>query len=274
MNETVLPQETRLLLARIRDGIAALDSGMASATPFLNPGEQYFAGQLLRESGRGEQGVFFGGYPEAERRRLLLLPDYATDILGFPPVRDPAAAAACYAGLDAAPVYFVRIVASGFCSLSHRDYMGSILALGIERDTVGDIVVLEDGALVCTVPHMATFLCAELHTVGRDSVRVRISETLPPDFVPAKRTEALSDTVASPRLDCVVAALAHLSREAAQKQIRQKLVDVNYRTAEEDDTVLTDGDVLSVRGVGKFRILSLTQRTRRDRLRLEAEKYI
>lgn len=274
MNETALSPELRLLLARIRDGLSASESGVPSALPFLSPREQYFAAQLLREAGREEQGAFFGGYPEAERRRLLLLPDYAADILGFPPAQDPTAAASCYAGLDAEPIALVRVEASGFCTLSHRDYMGGILALGIERDAVGDIVAEESGALVFTEPHMAAFLAAELHTIGRDRVRVRALDALPPDFVPEKRREAVSDTVASPRLDCVVAALANLSRETAQKQIRQRLVEVNYQTAEKEDAALNDGDILSVRGVGKFRILSLTQRTRRGRLRLEAEKYI
>ena len=89
-----------------------------------------------------------------------------------------------------------------------------------------------------------------------------------------RRFETVSDTVASARLDCVVAALANLSRERAQEAVRSGLCEVEYEVAEVCDMLLEVPCVLSIRGVGKFRLLSLSGPTKKGRLRLMAEKYI
>ena len=108
--------------------------------------------------------------------------------------------------------------------------------------------------------------------MASDTVKVSRMEAGQAVSVP-RRFEPVSDTVASPRLDCVVAALANVSREKAQAAVREGLCEVDYLPVEACDVQLEPPCILSVRGVGKFRLLSLSGPTKKGRLRLTAEKY-
>jgi RNA-binding protein YlmH len=104
---------------------------------------------------------------------------------------------------------------------------------------------------------------------------VRASETsLDVNMPSTQKYQGLSDTVASERLDCVVASLCNLSRERAQNLIRAGLVEFNYETAQKTDVKCAADDIISARGYGKFVIRSISEQTRKGRLRLLADKYV
>ena len=113
----------------------------------------------------------------------------------------------------------------------------------------------------------------ELTKVGSDTVRCRecvIDET----FTDGKKYRPISDTVASPRLDCVVAALCNLSREAAQSAVRSGLVEVDFEPEERVDTILEPPITVSVRGHGRFILRSFDGETKKGRLRLRADQLV
>lgn len=263
-----------LFEARLEDAVRRSASGSVAQVPFLTMRQRRRAERLL--DARGLRGAywFWGGHYDAERACLFLLPDYLTamlpeDDLGrYAVLKEYLAEEMCDA------VMSVSIKGSGFRRLTHRDYLGAVLGLGIERDAIGDIAVQDEHSAILFCPRtIGAFLMAELSKVGSDTVRCCeciIDET----FKDGKQYRPISDTVASPRLDCVVAALCNLSREAAQGAVRSGLVEIDFEPEERVDAVLTPPITVSVRGHGRFILRSFDGETRKGRLRLKADQLI
>ncbi|MBQ9131566.1 MAG: hypothetical protein IJX62_03745 [Clostridia bacterium] len=271
----VTDHERSQVEARLRDGLERCDKGSVSLLPYLTPRQRKQAEGLLRELGRGSQAWFFGGYGEAERTCLFLLPEYMTDFLSAPIGECSLQEMREMLGEDLSrAVTAVLIRGSGYRELSHRDYLGSLLGLGLERDALGDIAVQDPfRAVVFCSDTIAQFLITSLTKVASDTVRCTRYE---PDesFTDGITYRPIHDTVASPRLDCVVAALTNLSRENAQSAIRSGLVEVDFEPVERTDLQLTPPTVLSIRGHGRFILRSFDGETRKGRLRMFAEKRI
>ena len=250
------------LLARGADLSGRAAGGELTYTHFLTPREQ----RLLKER-FGKDTLALGGYAEAERRRVYFLPPYLSDL------EEPYRTELLQEQL-AESLVAVLVIGSGFRALSHRDFLGAVLHLGIERDRIGDVAVIsEREAVLFCDPLIAAFLTAHLERVANDAVSVR-PFTPPPDFDGGKRYLRVSDTVASPRLDAVVAALANLSRQRAQELLRAGKVELDYEVEERCDAQVCDGAVLVIRGVGKFTVRTLSDKTRKGRFRLLADKHI
>lgn len=262
--------ENELLAARVTDQMQKADRGEISVSEFLTPREMYFVSSVLNRAGYRGRFAFCGGYPSAERARLVCLPEYAlygTDETDAEAVRQVASE------LSSEDTVTLLIRGSGFRSLSHRDFMGALLALGIKRGCLGDILVDGDEAYVFCDAKMSGFIKDTLTKVGRDSVKVT-SGALPEDFAATKRTVTVTDTVASMRADSVIAALVNCSREKAKEYVAGGLCELNYEQLLKPDAAVDEGDVLSVRGKGKFIIKGTDGVTKRGRLRLWAEKYV
>ena len=97
---------------------------------------------------------------------------------------------------------------------------------------------------------------------------------LPDDFEVKREFQRISDTVASARFDCVVSSVCGLSREKAQGIIRIGDAELDYFTEDRPDRAVSEGSIISVRGYGKFVVVSLSEQTKKGRLRLLANKYI
>lgn len=256
------------LLARLEDLSARADRGEVAVGAFLSPREARQAAAYAKREGL--PFAFFGGYDDAERVRVYALPAYMETEEDVPlPVllRD-------YGDTDG--IAALSIKGSGYVTLTHRSYLGSLLGLGIERDVLGDLVVLDENgheAVLFCDAQIVPFLLGELHKVGSDTVRVR--EVAPETVVlPPRRMAPIHDTVASARLDAVVAALCNLSRERARVAVVSGLVEVEFECEERPDFVLRTPCILSVRGVGRFRVLDVSEQTKKGRLRLVAEKFL
>ena len=251
------------LFARLEDLKKCAIRGNLGISAFFSPKEIYAAEEYLKRGGIAF--ISYGGYAEAERRRIYFLPDFM-DSVG-------EAKEICEYGFSL-ELDVLLIKGSGFETLSHRAVMGSVLGLGIERDVIGDIVMLDDrSALVFCDSKMTEFFCESLERVGRDKVSVTRVES-DKTALPARKTHRITDTVASARLDCVVAALCSLSRERAKERIESALVELNYEREERPDKEVTTPSAISVRGVGKFRIISLSDQTKKGRYRLVADKFL
>ncbi|MBQ7336526.1 MAG: hypothetical protein IJW92_08655 [Clostridia bacterium] len=267
--------ERDLLIARLEDAIAKCEKGTVAQIPFLTPRDRKRAERELRARGLWGQAWFWGGYPDSERACLFLLPDYLSACLpDEPSACDAQDVAALLADELTDAVCALKIKGSGFRELTHRDYLGAVLNLGLERDALGDIAVQNEREAVLFCPRtLAQFLKENLSKVASDTVRC--SDYFPDEsFTDGRRYRAISDTVASPRLDRVVAALCNCSRDDAQTAIRTGLVEVDFETEERVDFLLTVPATLSVRGVGRFILRSFDGETRKGRLRLRADRLI
>lgn len=258
-----------MLEGRVRDLLASADSGRLAVSRYLTSREQYEAAELIRRLGASERTVFFGGYGDAERKKLFCLPEYA---LGFVENGEELLHEYFSEELSAHTVA-LKITGSEYRSLKHSDYLGAILNLGCERDSLGDVCVVGDSeAWVFCEEAVARLILDSLSRIATDGVRVRRMDTLE-GFSFERKFLSVRDTVASARADCVVAALANLSRESAKELVVDGAVEVNYREELRPDRTLCGGDVLVIRGRGKFIIRSLDERTAKGRLRLLADKY-
>ena len=267
--------ERSLLEARLEDAILRSEKGIVSCLSFLTPRECRQAERALKQRGFWENAWFWGGYDGDERKSLFLLPEYLLVCLsGTLEEASSEELAALLREQVEKEVLALRVVGSGFRNLSHRDYLGAILGLGLERDVLGDIAVQNshEAVLFCTET-IATFLTENPNKVGSDTVRCR-RYVVDEKFTDDRAYQPIRDTVASPRLDCVVAALTNLSREQAQSAIRSGLVEVEYEPADRTDLTLEPPAVLSIRGHGRFILRSFDGETRKGRLRLCADKLI
>lgn len=255
---------TEWLLSHVEDLMRRAENGEITHTDFLTPAEQ---AHLVRALGVRADIRFEGGYREAERRRLFCLPPYLEGL-------DADALDECLADVRAECLAALEIRGSGFRELAHRDYLGAVLNLGIERAAIGDVIVTSPhSAVLFTDGVLCRFLAAELTRVASDAVTVE-TITLPDDLDSGRRFRAISDTVASPRADGVVAALCSLSRERAAELFRRGEVEIDYETATKADKPLSEGCVIVVRGKGKFILRSLSDKTKKGRLRLLADQYL
>ena len=263
-------EEFGLLYARLDDLAARSAQGEVAISPFFSPREQHFARKYLER--KGERAIAFGGFADAERQRLYLLPDYMEEADGESLVERLREF-----GWES-EISALRVCGSGYRVLSHRDFLGSLLGLGLSRSVLGDIVVSEEGdkpsAVVFCESAILPFLEAHLERVGNDKVRLaRVEEEEWSSLAAERRRTPILDTVASERLDCVVAALCRLSREKARECVLSELVELNFEKELRPDRAVEAPAILSVRGVGRFRVVSLSDRTKKGRLRLLAEKY-
>lgn len=244
--------QERAFAAHIEDLLRAAGRGYKTRfTGFLDLRQAAIARQLAAHT---EAGIlFYGGCPDAERV-----------IMGaFAPDETPA--------VEAFPVVPVTVTFRQEDPVGHRDLLGSLLGLGLSREAVGDLL-LERGRAVCFLtPAAADLALGELQKVGKWGVRTAQGFA---GELPEKKFERLPVNVSALRLDCVVAALTKLSREKAQQMVRAQLVCVDGVTVQEPARQIAAGDVLSLRGYGKFVFDSTLRTTKKDRLVLEFRKYV
>lgn len=202
----------------------------------------------------GVTTLFFGGYDGARRRLFAAIPEWS----------DPEEAEY--------PVAIVSIEKKYPKELSHRDYLGTILSLGIERDAVGDILVHEQGAYVFVLCSVCDTLLFGIEKIANCGVRLR-RVALEDIEIPEQEFDDLFCIAASMRLDAVLAGATKLSRAKAADLIRSGAVSLNHTPASDSSKSVSEGDVLSVRGFGRYIIHSTEGRTGSGRLHVHIKKF-
>ena len=202
--------------------------------------------------------LLLGGHADAERALFCALPS-----AGFR-VREEDFLAA------------LRIVPNDGEKYSHRDYLGSLVALGIKRESVGDIVPAEDGAgrgcaYVIVTPPMAKFIRENLSSVSRTGAKCL---SVPLSEVPANRREPeeLTLSVSSLRLDCVLSAVFGMARGDAKTLCERGACSVNRCATEKAEKLLGEGDFVTLKGWGRFRVGGIAGVSKKGKLRLSVSK--
>lgn len=155
--------------------------------------------------------------------------------------------------------------------LTHRDILGALMGLGIERETLGDIVLRENGAYIFCAETMAAHIKESFSKAKHTDLKVSFAESLPEGAL--YRLTPAELTIASERLDCIIAAYAKLSRGDASELISKGLVFVNGVQIENGAKPVAENSIVSVRGYGRFILREQARRTRKDRLVVRIEKY-
>ena len=155
--------------------------------------------------------------------------------------------------------------------LGHRDYLGALMHLGLEREVFGDVLVRESGAYVFAEEHLAEYVCRELTQVRHTQVTCEWLEEVPEDACPRLLEETV--TAASARLDAVIARVFHLSRTRAGGLFPAGHVQVGGRICEKESYTPDPGEIISVRGYGKFRFEGEEGTTKKGSLVLRIGRY-
>lgn len=154
--------------------------------------------------------------------------------------------------------------------LSHRDFLGALMNLGIKRELLGDIIVKDNCGYILCLEHIADYICENLERVRHTSVKCERSE-LPEDL--GNEPEPTEVFAASKRVDGVIAAVYNLSRNETAKLIKAEKVFVNSKLTASNSYMLDDNDIVSVRGFGRFVFDKEIKMTKKGRLVLEIKKY-
>ncbi len=240
LNDTQLKKRFVELSARAESG------GYAVYSDFLNLAEQ----DVLSEMHLPVELV--GGYDTAERRIAVFGESW-----GAPP---PAV------------WLFIEPVAQKFAdALTHRDFLGSVVGLGLHREVLGDIIIHENCGYLYCLESIAPFIAENLTQVKHTTVRV--SEVEAPPAVSLTLPDKTSFVVSSERLDGVVAAVFDLSRSESQRLFEHELVFVNSRSARKLTTEPRPGDIVSVRGHGRFVYEGIERETKKGRLRVAVRVF-
>ena len=257
LDRTGADSEERLLLAQVLDKMEhAQRRQEVCATSFLSPKEQRDAEALLNAAGHPRYAAV-GGYDGAERRVLVFLPDWMEP--EYLQSGDYLTVLRCTWFKDD--------------KLTHRDFLGSLMGMGVRRDTVGDILVGDGSCDILTLPSVAGFLKDSLTSAGR--VKLHVSEVpLEEVRVPVQERKVLHDTVAALRLDSVLAVGFSISRSKASQLISSGRCAVNWQDTSKSDLAVREGDVISCRGLGKCKLTEVGNLSRKGRINVTVERYL
>lgn len=253
--KTAQEPEDRLLLARVLDKYEQSQrKNIPAATPFLSPREQRLAQALLNAAGVRDGYGLDGGYEEAERKILVFLPDWMEEAEG-----ELVFLRASFHGQDSA--------------LTHRDILGSLMGLGVERDRLGDILVSAHSADIVAAASLRDFFLREWGEAGR--VRLTVTEIGREDLeVPQAQVKTVRDTVSSLRLDAVAASAFGLSRGRAAELIAAGRVSLDHAACLKPDKQVGQGAVLTARGLGKAKLIEVGGLTKKGRVGIVIERYL
>ena len=255
-------QEDKMCLAQIIDKIEMSKTrGKIECTDFLDMYQVSLAESFLKKN-QIQNYKLYGGYPDSERKILIAYPENYTEEM----------IAKNYSK-------FLKVVKIGLSEedkgkFTHRNYLGGIVKLGLKREKVGDIVVAEDGADIIVVSEFAEILKKELPTLTRfENAKFEILDIN--DLRKQElKVEEISIIVPSFRLDNFVSDLAKTSRSKAVQIIESERVFINGKCETKVSKQVKSGDIITIRGKGRFVVKEYGGNTRSGRTVVKIEKYV
>ena len=248
--------DDRVLLAKLWDKInAGIRRNSPAFTGFLSPREQEMARYLF---GEAPGLTSFGGYKEAERKILCYLPDY----LEYESLYE-----------EDGPVVCLRATFYDADTPTHRDFLGGLMACGITRETLGDICVGKGSCDFFMTAQIADYVEQNLCAVGHAKLRLQripLSEAQ----IPEPEFKQIKDTLASLRLDSIIAAGFRIGRSQASQFIHAGKVAIDGLPCEKPDKAVSEGVKISVRGLGKIKLHSVGGQSKKDRIWVIIHRYI
>lgn len=239
-------EEERLMLSKLLDGMRISEkTGRAGFSGFLSPADLELAGRVFSDDA---ELTLFGGYADAER---------------------------CVVGFNAEEWEFpiaVLLCEGKFEGLTHRDFLGSLMSLGITREIVGDICIDGDRAYIFHLASMSDYIAESLTEVKRTRVKNTVCDVC--DVNVERKYEDYRKSIASSRVDAVIGAAFNMSRTDAAETVERDLVSVNYRAVASKDKKICSGDVISVRGKGKVKVILSGDVSKKGRLFIDIKKYM
>lgn len=236
-------------MRRILDKIEmVLGNHSIQSTDFMDPYERKLAQSILNRFTEISYREM-GGLIEAERKIILIYPDYLQwDNMDLP---------------------IVSLKIEGLVDkLSHRDFLGGILNLGINREKIGDILIHEGYANIVVKSEIGNFILMNLERIGKEIVKVR---QIPLEELEQGKIEYkdILATLSSLRLDVLISGALNLSRKDSQRLVETRRVKVNWEPTERVSKDVEEGDIVSVKGYGRFTLNSIKGFSKKGKIRVE-----
>ena len=248
--------EDKVLLRKVWDKLnSGIQKNIMANSPFLPPRELEMCRYLFGDM----PGIHrFGGYPEAERQMLIYLPEYLDE--------------SALTG-DDSPMVCIHADFYEADSLTHRDLLGALMGAGIALETVGDILIHGNQCDFLVTAQIAPYLLQHLTSAGRTKLSLSQSplDSLTP---PEPQIKEIRDTLASLRLDSVVASGFRMGRSLAAQHICAGKVAVDGLPCEKPDKPVPEGAKISLRGSGKIKLVTIGGRTKKDRISVIIHRYV
>ncbi len=254
--------DEELLLSVLNDKINECENNsVITSTDFLDLRKQSIAVSFLKRR-KGVRWLLWGGYENAERKIIIFLPYYVEDFFDYIKLNK-----------SDVPIVLFRADKDDFTTLSHRDYLGSILGLGIKREKTGDILVDEKGCYFFALPVISKYILSNLSKAGRGSLTITEKDDIEElNYTPNIKQKVCF--VQSPRLDSVCSAVFSLSRTKASEFIEKGLVFVNDEQILKADFRLKVPDKIVVKGKGRAILKDDAGRSKKDRTALVVDVFI
>ena len=247
-------KKEQLTIAKVLDKVKKYQkTGWVCNTNFLDPAEVAEIEPVVNKFPH----CFYGGYEDAERKILVLGQEFGEESNNFDELKD-----------------FLKIISIESNSgrkLSHRNVLGSILGLGVNRDVIGDILISEERVDVFVIKDISKYILQNLDKVGSERVKV-YKNSFDNILKNEDDYKEIKTTVASLRLDALVSASTGVSREISCKLIENQKVKLNYKVVENTSKQIKVGDKISVRGYGRIELVEILGETRKDRIRVVIKK--
>ena len=243
--------DDKQLVAQLNDGIdLCLTRQKPYFMPFMSERKQAVLFSELKKA-YFDNYLFFGGYGNSERKMLGLFFDEPCE--------------------DCFPISAVEFSFRKCDKLTHRDFLGALMSLGIERETVGDILVEDGRAVVFVKTELSDYIMSQISKVG--SVGVKVDDADLSKLPQGRGFEEKTYIVSSLRLDNIVAAVCRLSRDKTRTVIMADSVCVNFEETKNVSLNLKEDDVFTIRGKGKFVLKSILGTTGKGRIRISVIHY-
>lgn len=243
--------DDKQLVAQLNDGIdLCLTRQKPYFMPFMSERKQAVLFSELKKA-YFDNYLFFGGYGNSERKMLGLFFDEPCE--------------------DCFPISAVEFSFRKCDKLTHRDFLGALMSLGIERETVGDILVEDGRAVVFVKTELSDYIMSQISKVGRVGIKVSCADLS--NLPQGRGFEEKTYIVSSLRLDNIVAAVCRLSREKTRTVIMADSVCVNFEETKNVSLNLKEDDVFTIRGKGKFVLKSILGTTGKGRIRISVIHY-
>lgn len=162
---------------------------------------------------------------------------------------------------------------SKFKKLDHKHYLGTIMSMGIKREKLGDLVVKDNICYFPCIKGIDQYIVSNLEKINGCAVKVEIYSD---DFEQVKNIadkKEISVITSSMRIDCLVSVLGKTSRSKVEKMIGSKKILVNYKTVQKKNSEVKEGDIITIRGTGKFYIKAVVGETKKERIKLQVLRF-
>lgn len=245
-----------MLLAKLWDKVTAgMRRNVTANTCFLSPRELEMARYLFGDI----EGLHdFGGHVDAERRMLIFLPEYMDEdtLMG-----------------EDSPVVCLRAQFYEGDNPSHRDFLGALMGIGIGRETIGDICAGKDHCEFFVTAEIAPYLLQNLTSAGRAKLQLE-AIPLAQASIPEPEVKEIRDTLASLRLDSVIAAGFRIGRSLAAQYVNAGKAAIDGLPCEKPDKAVSEGMKISVRGLGKIKLKTVNGQTKKGRISVVIDRYV